>query len=41
MMNPLKLIQKHYIKGSELSSILIKHSEPLAKKALAVAKRVP
>lgn len=40
-MNPLDIIFDHYKKGSPLADILIRHSEQVRDKALAVAGKVP
>lgn len=40
-MNPYEIIEKYYDKGSELYNILVKHSESVKDKALALASRHP
>lgn len=38
-MNPYEIIEKYYIPGSDLYNILVKHSEAVRDKALALARR--
>ena len=40
-MNPYEIIEKYYIPGSDLYNILVKHSEAVRDKALALARRHP
>ena len=40
-MDPLKIIKKYYRPGSKAYQILVSHSALVARKALAIAKRVP
>lgn len=40
-MNPLDIIFEYYQKGSPLADILIRHSEQVRDKALAIAEKVP
>lgn len=40
-MNPYEIIEKYYIPGSDLYNILVKHSESVRDKALALARRHP
>ena len=40
-MNPYDIIEKYYTAGSDLYNILVKHSEAVRNKALALARRHP
>ena len=40
-MNPYDIIAKYYTPGSDLYDILVKHSEAVRDKALALARRHP
>jgi len=40
-MNPYEIIEKYYTPGSDLYNILVKHSEAVRDKALALARRHP
>lgn len=40
-MNPYEIIEKYYIPSSDLYNILVKHSEAVRDKALALARRHP
>lgn len=40
-MDPIALIEKHYPPGSDAHRILLRHSELVAAKALAVVRRLP
>lgn len=40
-MNPISIIQKYYDVNSPIYTLLVTHSESVAKKALEIAKNVP
>jgi len=41
MINPLEIIEKYYLSGSEIHYVLVKHSEQVKNKALGIAGKHP
>jgi uncharacterized protein len=41
MINPLEIIEKYYLPGSEIHYVLVKHSEQVKNKALEIAGKHP
>jgi uncharacterized protein len=41
MINPLEIIEKYYLTGSEIHYVLVKHSEQVKNKALEIAEKHP
>jgi uncharacterized protein len=41
MINPLEIIEKYYLSGSEIHYVLVKHSEQVKNKALEIAGKHP